>query len=64
DRRFRKSIGIGHDQAKSTVTPYRNDRSHLGEINGHDGPKYAQVWEREIEAYSDWIRIRMSRRFI
>ncbi len=32
---------IGLDQAKSPVTPYRNDWSHLSEMAGHDGPKYA-----------------------
>ena len=41
DRPFRNTAKIGHDRPKQAVTPYRNDRSRLTEIGGHDGPKYA-----------------------
>jgi hypothetical protein len=41
DRSFRSPPEIGHDQPKQAVTPYRNDRSRLSEMTGHDGPKYA-----------------------
>lgn len=44
DRSFRSSPEIGHDQPKQAVTSYRNDRSRLSEMTGHDGPKYAQVY--------------------
>ena len=41
DRSFRSTPEIGHDQPKQPVTPYRNDRSRLSEMTGHDGPEYA-----------------------
>jgi len=41
DRSFRSPPEIGHDQPKQAVTPYRNERSRLSEMTGHDGPKYA-----------------------
>ena len=41
DRPFRNTAKIGHDRPKQAVTPYRNDRSRLTEMGGHDGPKYA-----------------------
>jgi hypothetical protein len=41
DRRFGTRAKIGHDRPKQAVTPYRNDRSRLTEMGGHDGPKYA-----------------------
>ena len=45
DRPFRNTAKIGHDRPKQAVTPYRNDRSRLTEMGGHDGPKYARVAE-------------------
>jgi hypothetical protein len=33
----------GHALPKQPVTPYRNERSRLTEITGHDGPKYARL---------------------
>ena len=46
DRSFRSPPEIGHDPPKQAVTSYRNDRSRLSEMTGHDEPKYAYyVWK-------------------
>jgi hypothetical protein len=41
DRPFQNRPEIGHDQPERAVTPYRNERSRLSEMAGHDGAKYA-----------------------
>ncbi len=53
DRLFRNSAKIGHDRPKQAVTPYRNDRSRLTEMGGHDGPKYAEVLIRRYQIDKD-----------